>query len=29
LIPSRRRAAELKGEIRDTSVFEAQEHGGV
>jgi branched-chain amino acid transport system permease protein len=30
LIPSRRRAAELTGgEIRDTTVFEAQEHGGI
>ena len=30
LIPSRRRAAELSGgETRDTTVFEAQEHGGV
>ena len=29
LIPSRRRAAELRGgEVRETTVFEAQEHGG-
>jgi branched-chain amino acid transport system permease protein len=29
LIPSRRRAAELsEGEVRETSVFEAREHGG-
>ncbi|MFN2590598.1 MAG: branched-chain amino acid ABC transporter permease, partial [Actinomycetota bacterium] len=29
LIPSRRRAAELRGgEIRETTVFEAQQHGG-
>jgi branched-chain amino acid transport system permease protein len=28
LIPSRRRAAELTGEVRDTSVFEVQQHGG-
>jgi len=27
LIPSRRRAAELKGEVRETTVFEAREHG--
>jgi branched-chain amino acid transport system permease protein len=28
LIPSRRRAAELSGEIHEGSVFEAREHGG-
>jgi branched-chain amino acid transport system permease protein len=28
VIPSRRRAAELTGEVRETSVFEAREHGG-
>jgi branched-chain amino acid transport system permease protein len=28
LIPSRRRAAELRGEVRETTVFEAREHGG-
>jgi branched-chain amino acid transport system permease protein len=28
LIPSRRRAAELKGEVRDETVFEFKEHGG-
>jgi branched-chain amino acid transport system permease protein len=28
LIPSRRRAAELKGDVRDETVFEFKEHGG-
>jgi branched-chain amino acid transport system permease protein len=28
MLPSRRRAAELEGGVKDTSVFEAQQHGG-
>jgi len=28
ILPSRRRAAELEGGVKDTSVFEAQQHGG-